>query len=150
MRDNSRFSRQGSNFRAYSRTGSSARSSSFVKQIGILRGQSKSIEILKSKMFTKVEKLEKEFEQFKKSQNEIKDILKNKLISTQFVEEEIVIDVKYVNEGQERMMLIDSGVGKSIVSSRWFDGYMQDAKVDEESVKRKSCTRRFRMGKLCI
>ena len=73
--------------------------------------------------------------------------MKNKLISTQFVEEEIVIDVKYINEGQEGMMLIDNGVPKSLVSSRWFDGYLQDAKVDEESVKRKSCARRFRMGK---
>ena len=44
-------------------------------------------------MFIKVENLEKEFEKFKKSQNEIKEILKNKLISTQFVEEEVVIDV---------------------------------------------------------
>ena len=112
VRDNSRFSRQGSNFRANSRTGSNARSGSFVKQTGIPRSQSKSLERLKSEMFTKVEKLEKEFEQFEKSQNEIKEILKKKLISTQFVEEEIVIDVKYGNEGQERMLLIDSSVPK--------------------------------------
>ena len=37
------------------------------------------------------------------------EIIKNKLISTQFVEEEIVIDVKYVNESMDRMMLIDNG-----------------------------------------
>ena len=55
--------------------------------------------------------------------------------------------MKYVNEGQERMKLIDSGAPKSIVSSRWFDGYLKDAKVDKESVKRKNCARRFRMGK---
>ena len=91
-------------------------------------------------MFRKVANLEKGL-------NEVKEILKNKLISTLFVEEEIVIDVKYVNEGQERMMLIDNGAPKSIVSFRWFDGYLQDAKVDEENVKRKRCARRFRMGK---
>ena len=45
-------------------------------------------------------------------------MLKNKLIDTQFVEEEIVIDVKYVNVGADRMMLIYSGASKSIVSSR--------------------------------
>ena len=44
-----------------------------------------------------------------------------------------MIDVKYVNEGQERMMLIDNGVPKSIVSSRWFGGYFQDAKVAKVS-----------------
>ena len=75
----------------------------------------------------------------------MKEMLKT--INTQYVEEEIVIDVKYVNEGQERMMLIDSGVPKSIVSSRWFEGYLKDAKVDEKDVKRKDCTKRFRMGK---
>ena len=79
--------------------------------------------------------------------NAIKEILKNKLISTQFVEEEIVIDVKYVNEGQVRVMFIDSGAPKSIVSSRWLEGYLKDAKVDEENVKRKDCAKRFRMGK---
>ena len=70
-----------------------------------------------------------------------------KTINTQYVEEEIVIDVKYVNEGQERVMLIDSGAPKSIVSSRWFEGYLKDAKVDEKDVKRKDCTKRFRIGK---
>ena len=44
--------------------------------------------------------------------------MKNKLISIQFVGEEILIDVKYVNEGQERMILIDNGAPISIVSSR--------------------------------
>ena len=68
-------------------------------------------------------------------------MLKNKLIDTQFVEEEIVIDVKYVNAGADRMMLIDSGAPKSIVSSRWFEGYLRDAKVSEEDVKKKRCTR---------
>ena len=57
----------------------------------------------KSEMFRKVENLEKEMK-------EIKDILK--AINTQYVEEEIVIDVKLVKEGQERLMLIDSGAPK--------------------------------------
>ena len=74
-------------------------------------------------------------------------MLKNKLRDTQFVEEEIVIDVKYVNAGEERMMLIDSGAPKSIMSSRWFEGYLRDAEVNGEDVKKKSCVQRFRMGK---
>ena len=44
-------------------------------------------------------------------------MLRNKLISTQFVEEDILIYVKYVNEGQERMMIIDNDAPKPIVSS---------------------------------
>ena len=46
-----------------------------------------------------------------------------------------MIDVKYVKEGQERVMLIDSGAPKSKVSFRWFEGYLKDAKVDKEDVK---------------
>ena len=48
--------------------------------------------------------------------------------------------MNYVNKEQERMMLIDSGAPKSIVSSRWFEGYLKDAKLDEKKVKRKGCT----------
>ena len=70
-----------------------------------------------------------------------------KTINTQYVEEEIVIDIKYVNEGKERMMLIYSGAPKSIVSSRWFEGYLKDARVDEESVKSKDCAKSFRIKK---
>ena len=44
-------------------------------------------------------------------------------------------------------MLIDNGAPKSIVSSRWFEGSLKDMKVDEESVKRKDCAKRFRMWK---
>ena len=87
-------------------------------------------------MFKKVENLEKEMKQ-------IKDILQNKLINTQSVEEEIVIDVKYVNDGTDRMMLIDNGAPKLIVSSIWLNGYLQNAKVSEEHVKNKACTRKF-------
>ena len=78
-------------------------------------------------MFRKVETLEKEFEKFKKSQNEIKEILKDK----------IIIDVKYVNAGAKKMMLIDSGAPKSIVSNKWLEGYLKDAKVSDEDGKKK-------------
>lgn len=54
----------------------------------------------------------KKSEKLEKGLNEVNEILKNKLISTQFAEEEIVIDVKYVYEGQEKMMLIDNGKPK--------------------------------------
>ena len=78
---------------------------------------------------------------------EIKEILKNKLISIQFVEEEIMLDVKYVNEGTEPMMLIDNGAPKLIVSFTRLEGYLQDAKISKENVERRNCAKRFRMGK---
>ena len=52
-----------------------------------------------------------------------------------------------MNAGAERIMLIDSGAPKSIVSKKWFAEYMKEAKVNEDEVKRRKCARRFRMGK---
>ena len=101
----------------------------------------------KGNLYKDVEEIKKKSENLEKGLNQLREIRKNKLISTEFVEEEIVIDVKHMNKGQKKMMLIDNAAPKSIVSSRWFDGYLQVVKVDEESVKRKSCARRFRMGK---
>ena len=96
-------------------------------------------------MFRKLEKIEKEQGEFKKTLDTIMEMLKN--INTQYVEEEILINMNYVSKGQERMMLIDSSAPRSIVSSRWFEGYLKDSKVDEKDVKRTDCTKRFRMGK---
>ena len=36
----------------------------------------------------------------------MKEILKDKFVNTQFVEEEVIVDVKYMNAGALRMMLI--------------------------------------------
>ena len=95
-----------------------------------------------------MEKIEKEQAEFKKSLDTIMEMLKT--INTQYIEEEILINVNYVSEGQERMMLIDSGAPKSIVSFIWFEGYLKDVNVDEKDVKRKDCTKRFRMGQNSI
>ena len=65
--------------------------------------------------------MEKEISMIKQSVRGVKrieEMLKKVTINTQYVEEEIVIVVKYLNAGAERMMLIDSGAPKSIVSSR--------------------------------
>ena len=47
---------------------------------------------------------------------EMKEILKGKLVNTQFVEEEMIVDVKFMNAGAPRMMLMDSGSPNSVVS----------------------------------
>ena len=52
---------------------------------------------------------------------EMKEILKGKVISRHFVEEEVVIDVNYMNDGAARMMLIDCGAPKSVVSTGWIE-----------------------------
>ena len=70
-----------------------------------------------------------------------------KVINGHFVDKEVVIDVKFRNDGALRMMLIDSRVPKSVVSREWIGWYLKDMKVDESEIERKSCCRRFRMSK---
>ena len=60
------------------------------------------------------------------------------------MEEEIIIDVKYVNAVAERMMLIDSGAPKSKLSKKWLEGYL---KVSDEDVKKRSCTGHLKLGR---
>ena len=93
----------------------------------------------KSELSKKVENLEKDMK-------EMKEMLKGKVISGHFLEEDVVIDVNLINDGAARMMLVDCGAPKSVVSREWIEGYLKDMKVDESEIERKSCCRRFRMG----
>ena len=45
------------------------------------------------------------------------------------------------------MILIYSGAPKSIVSSRWLEGYLRDVKVSNEDIEKGSYARRFRLEK---
>ena len=58
----------------------------------------------------------------------------------------MIVDVKFMNAGTPRMMLIDSGAPKSVVSKEWIEGYLKDMKVSEDEIEKKSCCRHFRMG----
>ena len=128
-------SRAGSKFRNGSKPGSK------------FRNNSKSQERPKSDLFKKVEAIEKELPALKKTINDMSEILKKSTINTKFVEEEIVIDIKYVEKDTENMMVIDSGAPVSLVSSAWFKQYVKEAKIDDEEIKKSSSARRFRLGK---
>ena len=81
------------------------------------------------------------------SNKNIEEMLKKVTINTKFVEEEIFIDVKYVEKEIENTMIIDSGAPVSLMSSMWFNNYIKEAKVDNEQIKKSSSNRRFRLGK---
>ena len=51
-----------------------------------------------------------------------------------------------MNAGAPRMMLIDSGAPKSIVSKEWIEGDLKIVKVSEEDIMKESCYRHFKMG----
>ena len=104
----------------------------------------------KSDLFKKVELIEKKLEKVEKveeSVNKIMDMLKKNPINTKYIEEEIVIDVKFVDSNIGNKMIIDSGAPLSIVSSSWLDKYVKEAKVDKNDLIYKGCARRFRLGK---
>jgi len=137
IRDSSRFGGR-SNSRPF-RDGSRLRSKS--------RNGDKSVERPKSDLLKKVEAMEKDNVAIKTSIKNIEEMMKKVTINTKFVEEEIVIDVKYVEKDIENMMIIDSGAPVSLMSSAWFNNYLKEAKVDNEEVQKSSSNRRFRLGK---
>ena len=59
-------------------------------------------------------------------------MLKGKFVNTQFVEDEVIVDVKFVNAGAPRMMLIDSRAPKYVVSKDLIEGYLNDMKVSKD------------------
>ena len=97
------------------------------------RIQSRMPERQKSELF-------KEVENIKKDIIEMKEMMKGKFINNHFVEEDVIVDLKYMNAGAGRMILIDSGAPESV------EGYLKDMKIDEDEINKKSCYRRFRIG----
>merc|ERR1711905_38909 len=98
----------------------------------------------------KVEGIEKKINLIEKSiagVSRIEEMLKKGMINTQYVEEEIFIDIKYVQKETENSMIIDSGAPVSLISNAWLKNYMEEAKVGDESIRKASSNRRFRLGK---
>merc|ERR1712074_505268 len=93
------------------------------------RNGEKSAERPKSDLLKKVETMEKEIGAIKTSNKKKEEMLKKVTINTKFVEEEIFIDVKYVEKDIENTMIIDSDPPVSLMSSTLFDNYIKEAKV---------------------
>ena len=85
--------------------------------------------------------MEKEISMIKQSVGGVKrieEMLKKVTINTQYVEEEIFIDVKYVQKEIDTSMIIDSGAPVSLISSTWLTNYIEEAKVETEQVSKSS------------
>ena len=73
--------------------------------------------------------MKKENAEIKKSLKEVSEQVKKLVVvSTKYVEEEIVIDMKLGEKDVENMMVIDSGAPISLVSQAWFEKYVEVAK----------------------
>ena len=64
-----------------------------------------------------------------------------------FVEEEIIVDVKFVDTSIGTIMIVESGAPLSIVSSTWLKKYVKENRVDENEIMLRDCVRHFRLGK---
>merc|ERR1712105_438809 len=111
------------------------------------RNRSKSMDRPKSELMKKIEVIEKDNVSVKNSIKNLEDMVKKLTIPTKFVEEEIFIDVKYVEKEIENLMIVDSGAPVSLMSSAWLQNYLKEAKVDLSEIERSSSNRRFRLGK---
>merc|ERR1712030_266132 len=87
----------------------------------------KSAERPKSDLVKKVESNEKELSTINQSVKKIEEMLKKVTISTQYVEEEVFIDIKYVQKKFDNSMIIDSGAPVSLMSSAWLTNYIEEA-----------------------
>ena len=67
-------------------------------------------------------------------------------MNTQFVEEEVIVDVKFMNVGAPGMILIDSGAPKYVVSKEWKDGYLKDVNVSEGDIPEEKLLKTLQNG----
>ena len=78
--------------------------------------------------------MDKKVEKVEKSIEEILEMLKKNPTNMKYVEEEIVIDVKFVDKNTGMRMIVDSGAPLSLVSSNWLKDYLLDTGVEENEL----------------
>ena len=76
----------------------------------------------------KVDKVEKDVK-------EILEMLKKSPLKLNFVEEEILVDVRFVSETGGLKMIVDSGAPLSVVSEKWMRKYINEKVVDENELE---------------
>ena len=73
-------------------------------------------------------------------------MLKKSPLKLNFVEEEILVDVRFVSETGGLKILVDSGAPLSVVSEKWMKKYINEKVVDEKELEYRNCVRRVRFG----
>ena len=97
----------------------------------------RSFERPKSELFKKVEEIERKMEKVDKVERsviEIMEMLKKSPVNMKFVEEEIIVDVKFVDVNNSTRMIVDSGAPLSLVSSTWLKRYAKENQVDKKEM----------------
>ena len=96
---------------------------------GQLTSQSRPREVSehKSKLLLTVEENKQKFEKVEKSVEQVIEMLNTNPVNVKYVEEEIIIDIKFVEASIGRRMIVDSGAPMSIVSANWLKTYIKEA-----------------------
>ena len=83
-----------------------------------------------------------------KVEKDVKEILgmKKSPLKFNFVEEEILVDVRFVSGTGGLKMIDDSCALLSVVSEKWMRKYINEKVVDENELEYRNCVRRFRFG----
>merc|ERR1711881_5761 len=96
----------------------------------------------KSELAKDVESNKKDLQAVKLQLKEILDKVKE----SHFVEEEYIMNVRYVNETKGIQMIVDSGAPVSIATSKWMEKYLNEMEVDRNEITERECNRKFKMG----
>ena len=99
----------------------------------------------KSELAKDVESNKKDLQAVKLQLKEILEKL-DKVKESHFVEEEYIMNVRYVNETKGIQMIVDSGAPVSIATSKWMEKYLNEMEVDRNEITERECNRKFKMG----
>ncbi len=79
---------------------------------------------------------------------QLKEIIEklDKVKESHFVEEEYIMNVRYVNEARGMQMIVDSGAPVSIATSKWMEKYLKEMEVNKDEIKERESNRKFKMG----
>merc|ERR1712089_90541 len=137
--------RNGSRFR--SQSGGRGFSGNFRSKSGGNgdRAGSKTPSGYKSELAKNVENNSKDLQAMKLQLKEIIEKL-DKVKESHFVEEEYIMNVRYVNETKGIQMIVDSGAPVSIATSKWMEKYLSEMEVNRDEITERECNRKFKMG----
>merc|ERR1712002_819081 len=99
----------------------------------------------KSELAKNVENNSKDLQAVKLQLKEILEKL-DKVKESHFVEEEYIMNVRYVNETKGIQMIVDSGAPVSIATSKWMEKYLNEMEVNRDEITERECNRKFKMG----
>merc|ERR1712240_8176 len=109
------------------------------------RSVSKTPPPYKSELAKNVENNSKDLQAVKLQLKEIIEKL-DEVKESHFVEEEYIMNARYVNEAKGIQMIVDSGAPVLIATSKWMEKYLKEMEVNKDEITERKCNRKFKIG----